>query len=193
MGMKIRNLRTVNTTGPGGDSLGPVAFSETDPWSPPEPGQQDRWIREDGRDTGPRWCWPQALAVLAVLAVLTFVGARWLVSPLFKGYPECDRDGPRLATAMEIFVRQNAGQNTFGPAEAELCDSSPGVSVRLIARAPQTAAAGLSASFEAGGCGPVTESGVAYSERACVLPTGERITVSNSSQGALRVVASHDF
>ena len=94
---------------------------------------------------------------------------------------------------METFVRENAGQIQFGPADPVVCDSVPGVGVGLTARAPQSAAGRLSASLEAGGCGPVTDRGAGYESRSCVLPTGEEVTVEVSTRGSLSVFASHDF
>ena len=94
---------------------------------------------------------------------------------------------------MEAFARENAGPIEFGPAEHVICDSVPGVGVGLPARAPQSAAGSLSDSLKAGGCGPVTDRGVGYEARSCVLPTGEDVTVEVMTRDSLYVFVSHDF
>jgi hypothetical protein len=120
--------------------------------------------------------WSLGVAVLATFGSVV-LGLAFLLRSDFTSRSACDTEGPRLATAMETFLRENSGGVTFGPAQPTICDSVPGVGVGLAPQERDPDWAALSAALRAAGCSPVAELGVGYEARSCTLPGGEVFAV----------------
>jgi hypothetical protein len=114
--------------------------------------------------------------VLAAFGALS-MGLAFMLRSDFTYRSACDTEGPRLAAAMETFLRDNSGGVRLGPAEPTICDSVPGVVVRVAPPSSDPDWAALSDALLAAGCSPAAQLGVGYQSRSCTLPSDERITV----------------
>lgn len=138
---------------------------------------------------------PPTLYVAAgalAIALLT-AGVVGLASFESTSISACDEEGPRLAEAMDRFLREHAAGVTFAPTEQEVCDSTPGVVVRLIAEGPDAGEATISRALDAAKCGTPTSDGD-YEVRTCVLPSGRSFQAEVTREdGLLTVFGSLDL
>jgi len=134
--------------------------------------------------------WPVRLTALAAFAAVS-LGTGFVLRPSPADSSACDTAAPRLAAAIESFLRDNSGGIEFGSAEVTICDSVPGVGVGLAARERDPDVVALSTALQGVGCSRGASLGVGYESRYCTLPTGEVLTVDVlNRQGAVRVYGS---
>jgi hypothetical protein len=167
----------------------PVSLAERVTDQPPQQGRVP-WSAEQRFR---RFRWPLGLAVLAAFGALS-MGLAFVLRSEFTYQSACDTEGPRVAAAIETFLRDNSGGVRLGPAEPTICDSVPGVVVGLAPQSRDPDWAALSAALLAAGCNPAAQLGVGYESRSCTRPSGEDITVEVINRdGSVGVHGSSDL